>query len=280
MLVLDGHESHESDEFREYCRAHNIIALGLPPHSSHLTQPLDVGCFSILKRAYGRQIETFVKAHINHITKAEFFLAFKAAYIQSMTVQNAQAGFRGAGLAPFDPQAVISKLDVKLRTPTPTRPPSADADPWVSQTPQNPTEALSQTVLVKDRIARHQGSSPTPIFQTVAALAKGTERLAHEVTLLSAEVRTLRAANEALSKRRRAKKARVRQGGALTVGDAQDILAQKDVDEQVRRDMRAERGSRREGQLPGRHCGTCGKAGHNARTCQADIDISSSLDSE
>ncbi|ELR01935.1 hypothetical protein GMDG_08779 [Pseudogymnoascus destructans 20631-21] len=65
---------------------------------------------------------------------------------------------------------------------------------------------LSQTTLVKNCIARHQGSSPTPIFATVTALAKGTEILAHEMTLLSAEVRTLRAANEALSKRQRAKK--------------------------------------------------------------------------
>lgn len=206
MLVLDGYESHESAEFQEYCKTHSIITLGLPPHSSYLTQPLDVGCFSVLKRAYSRQIETFIKAHISHITKVEFFLAFKVAYLESITVQNAQARFRGAGLVPFDPQTVISKLDVKLRTPTPTAPPCADADPWVSQTPHKPTEALSQTVLVKERITRHQGSSPTPIFQTVVALAKGTERLANGVTLLSAELRTLRAANEALSKRRRAKK--------------------------------------------------------------------------
>jgi hypothetical protein len=68
------------------------------------------------------------------------------------------------------------------------------------------------------------------------------------MTLLSAEVRTLRAANEALSKRRRAKKTLVRQGGALTVEDAQDILAQKEVDEQVRRDLRTEEGNRKEGQ--------------------------------
>jgi hypothetical protein len=39
------------------------------------------------------------------------------------------------------------------------------------------------------------------------------------MTLLLAEVRTLRAANEVLSKRRRAKKTRVRQGGALIVED-------------------------------------------------------------
>jgi hypothetical protein len=44
--------------------------------------------------------------------------------------------------------------------------------------------------------------------------------MAYEMTLLSTEVRTLRAANEALSKRRRAKKSRVRQGGTLTVENA------------------------------------------------------------
>ena len=57
---------------------------------------------------------------------------------------------------------------------------------------------------------------------------------------MSVEALTLRAANEALSKRRRAKMARIRQGGTLTVEDAQDILAQMDVDGQVRRDLCAE----------------------------------------
>src|SRR5438045_1193190 len=120
MLVLDGHESHESAAFQDYCKSHEIITISLPPHSSHLTQPLDVGCFSVLKRRYGHQIEDFIKAHINHITKVEFFIAFKAAYLESITPQNAKAGFCGAGLVPFDPQAVISKLDVKLQTPIPT----------------------------------------------------------------------------------------------------------------------------------------------------------------
>jgi hypothetical protein len=224
---------------------------------------------------YGLQIETFIKAYINHITKVEFFLAFTAAYKESITVENYQARFCRAGLVPFDPQAVLSKLDVKLRTPTPSRPSTANSNPWVSQTPSNPTEALSQTTLVRNRISCHQGSSPTPLFETVRALVKGTERIAHEMTLLSAEVRTLRAANKALSKRCRAKKARVRQGGALTVEDAQDIIAQKDVDEQVRRDVLAAEGSREEGQLSRRRCRTCRKASHNIRTCQEDIDTSS-----
>jgi hypothetical protein len=280
MLVLDGHESHESIEFQDYCKSHNIITLGLPPHSSHITQPLDIGCFSVLKRMYGRQIEGFIKAHIHHITKVEFLTAFRIAYPQSITVHNAQAGFRGTGLIPFDPQAVISKLDIKLRTPTPTSPPSTNADPWVSQTPRNPTDALSQTSLVRNRIACYQGSSPSSLFSTVAALAKGTEILAHEITLISAEVRTLRVANEALSKRRRAKKNRIRQGGTLTIEDAHDILAQEEVDEQIRRDKRSRGGRQNEGQSGVRRCGNCGKTGHNARTCQEDIDMPSLSDPE
>jgi hypothetical protein len=97
----------------------------------------------------------FIKAYINHITKVEFFLAFAAAYKESITAQNAQAEFCGAGLVPFNPQVVLSKLDVKLRTPDPSRPSTANSNPWVSQTPLNPTEALLQTTLVRNRIARY-----------------------------------------------------------------------------------------------------------------------------
>ena len=49
----------------------------------------------------------------------EFFLAFIVAYKESITAQNAQAGFRGASLVPFKPEAMLSKLNVRLRTPSP-----------------------------------------------------------------------------------------------------------------------------------------------------------------
>ena len=52
----------------------------MPPHSSHLLQPLDVGCFSPLKRAYSREVEGLIRHYINHITKLEFLPAFKAAF--------------------------------------------------------------------------------------------------------------------------------------------------------------------------------------------------------
>jgi hypothetical protein len=57
LLILDGHENHHSVEFEALCKENNIFTLSMPPQSSHLLQPLDIGCFSPLKRAYSRQME-------------------------------------------------------------------------------------------------------------------------------------------------------------------------------------------------------------------------------
>jgi hypothetical protein len=36
---------------------------------------------AVKKRVYGCQIEDFIKVYINYITKIEFFMVFKAAYL-------------------------------------------------------------------------------------------------------------------------------------------------------------------------------------------------------
>jgi len=42
LLILDNHTSHLSLAAIEYCRKHSIVMLTLPPHGSHMMQPLDV----------------------------------------------------------------------------------------------------------------------------------------------------------------------------------------------------------------------------------------------
>jgi len=278
MIVLDGHESHISAQFEDYCKTNCIITICLPPHSSHLTQPLDVGCFSALKRAYGRELEDLIKAYITHITKLEFFIAFKSAHLKVFTLDNIKGGFQGSGLVPYNPQAVLSKLDVKLRTPTPTGPPLPEADPWVSQTPQTSTDAILQSAHVQGRIAQHQGSSPTTIFSAVKQLAKGTEQIAQRMVLMEGELRSLRKANEALAKRRRAKRTRIQAGGALTIEDAQRLVAQKEKNKGGVGERSAKGGPSEAGPSAARRCGGCGKAGHNIRTCQEVEEATSDED--
>ncbi|APA13179.1 hypothetical protein sscle_10g079490 [Sclerotinia sclerotiorum 1980 UF-70] len=187
-----------------------------------------------------------------------------------------KAGFRRTGLIPFDPQAILSKLDIRIHTPTP---PPFDLNLWISQTLHNPIEALSQSTLVKSRMARHQSSSPTPIFEIILALAKGTKRLVYENTLLNAENHTLQKANEVLSKRRHAKKTQSHQGGVLTEQETTDILSQQEIDIQIQYDERQNGGNSNRESSTSRCCSKCGKTGHNSRTCQNSIIDPRLLDS-
>src|SRR5437762_3042004 len=49
LLLFDGHDSHISGDWFPHCLDNKIIPALLVPHSSHLTQPLDIGVFSPLK---------------------------------------------------------------------------------------------------------------------------------------------------------------------------------------------------------------------------------------
>jgi hypothetical protein len=94
----------------------------MPPHLSHLLQLLNVGCFSPLKRAYSDEINSLAQYSTKKIKKEAFLLAFKAAFDKLIIKENICAGFRGARLVPHNLEAVILKLNVVLRTPTPPKP--------------------------------------------------------------------------------------------------------------------------------------------------------------
>jgi predicted nucleic acid-binding Zn-ribbon protein len=92
---------------------------------------------------------------------------------------------------------------------------------------------MSQSTFIKSRISRHQNSSPTAIYEAVNQFTKGASKIMHQLALLKAENQTLQQANEALSKRRRAKKKRLQQGGSLSQQEAEDLQDEKDVVQQV-----------------------------------------------
>ena len=209
LLILDGHESHDSMEFTAYCKANNIITLCMPAHSSHLLQPLDVGVFSPLKKAYGRQVEKLMRNQINHITKLEFLPCFRAAFSEAITESNVQGGFRGAGLVPFDPDRVLSMLDVRIRTPTP---PTAAGAAWESKTPTTHREFTSQSKFVKDKL----GSLLGLLRDGFAQLIKGAAKMNHQLLFLQDRIAELEEANAAANGRKSRKRKRVQQGGTIT----------------------------------------------------------------
>jgi hypothetical protein len=266
LLIIDGHESHCSVDFQDLCKEKNIVLLCMPAHSSHLLQPLDVACFSPLKRKYGDAISGLARNRTNYISKETFLPAFKAAFEQSITKENIQAGFRGAGLVPHNPQAVLSKLDVVVQTPyqSPRR-----VAAWEAQTPRTAREVEAQIGLIQQSVRKRRGSSANSLTEQIAQLSKGAQQMAHKMTLMMEEMSSLREALDKSNKRKSRKRRYVRTEETLTVGEVQEVLAEQAGSSRGDGESASKRvrGQRR--------CGRCKQTGHNARTCAVEIDSAS-----
>jgi hypothetical protein len=56
ILLLDGFESHLSMEVLEFAEQYKILLYYLPSYTTYLTQPLDVGLFGPIARAYKKEV--------------------------------------------------------------------------------------------------------------------------------------------------------------------------------------------------------------------------------
>ncbi|OHW95371.1 transposase, partial [Colletotrichum incanum] len=205
----------------------SIIALYIPPYLSHKLQPLNVRCFSPLKYSYSKEIKKIIRIQISYITKDNFFPVFKAAFFTLIGENNVRAGFRQAGLIPFNPKVVISRLDFKPKTLTPlTLRPSSQGS-WDAKTLTTALEGVRSAASLKKKIQAHQGSSPTPIYEVINFQARGISKLAHRLAIIKAKNRKLRTGIEVLSKRQRAKKTRLRLRGSLNTAEAEALQVEK-----------------------------------------------------
>jgi hypothetical protein len=145
---------------------------------------------------------------------------------------------------------------------------------WEPKTTRNVLETQSQSTYLKDRIIRHQNSSPTSLLQSIDQVAKGAANAIHELTLLREENAALCKENDLLSRRRRMKKRQLQEGGVLTVEAVQDLEAQREANIQLQADLRESRGRTKQTEPQNRCCRCCGQTGHNIRTCPNIVDTS------
>ena len=110
VLIFDGHESHLSSQFLAHALDNNIHLLMLPPHTSHLLQPLDVGVFGPLKSAMSKCLDKLIRTGISRLEKVEWVEKYIEARPYAFTKSNIDGAWRGAGLFPFSPQKVIRKI--------------------------------------------------------------------------------------------------------------------------------------------------------------------------
>nr|XP_026484877.1 uncharacterized protein LOC113392594 [Vanessa tameamea] len=104
LLVLDGHTSHTKNlEAITYAKAHNVILLSLPAHTTHKLQPLDVSFFKPLSLYYIEETEKWMRQNPGRVvTTFQVSMLFGKAYSRAASVGTAANGFSKTGVFPLD----------------------------------------------------------------------------------------------------------------------------------------------------------------------------------
>jgi hypothetical protein len=222
LLILDGHESHATPEFDQFCKDNKIITLCMPPHTSHLLQPLDVSCYSPLKVIYGHEASELARQGVYHVDKLEFLWIYQKVRPTALSESNIRSGFRATGLIPYCPERVLDHLTV-VRTPSPLGTTAASEEPWIAETPRTTDQLQQQARLVKD-LLRRQSQSPTS--QAIRQLVKGCQLAMQSATILAQENQKLRASNQRQKRKRQQRRQYIACGGALQVQEGQALVAE------------------------------------------------------
>lgn len=180
LLICDGHDSHISGSFIAHCLQNRIILLILPPHTSHLLQPLDVAIFGPLKKRLTAALSHLNQAQLVRIQKFEWLEAYIQARTEVFDHFHIEAAWRGAGLLPFNPQRALRTIErsptPKLERPkTPTQFDIFD-QVFVNSSPPDAASLQAANKLLNATIAARTIPS-TPVRQYIQKLTVGTEQL-------------------------------------------------------------------------------------------------------
>jgi hypothetical protein len=111
ILCLDRHSSHITNKAICFCIEKKIILLCLPPHTTHMLQPLDLKIFAPLAMAYRQGIAKQCCLGSSYsIDKITFLQIMQEAREKAITDENIKSAWANAGLKPFDPTIVLNKL--------------------------------------------------------------------------------------------------------------------------------------------------------------------------
>ncbi len=139
VMFFDGHYSHLSIALIKKAKSLGIHLLCLPPNTTHILQPLDVGVFGPVKSEWRKILKCYkLKTRASNVTKDEFPGLIKELWEKSIKPEHLRGGFKSAGLAPFNPGVIsphrLSPSLVSSGAPSPESPTASPEPPGVHMT--------------------------------------------------------------------------------------------------------------------------------------------------
>jgi hypothetical protein len=174
-------------------------------------QPLDVGLFGPLKKALSAKLDPLIRTQVSRLQKSEWLRAYVNARIVAFTRENVWGGWRGAELFLFNPDRVLSQVQLPaMQVVSPVTPllpppkiPSIPIDPELFETSLLNSSPPDATTLQKTNAALTTlVETKTPLFtparKYIRRLASKSEQLRAENSILKTR---LQAATDLLSAR-------------------------------------------------------------------------------
>lgn len=118
LIIFDGHGSHIQLAMRKKAREAGIILFCLPAHTTHRSQPLDVGVFGPLQRAYTREVD-LKTGEWQKIDKYNVIGIYMKARDDAFKEETIRSSFAKTGICPWNPN-VFEEEDYAPSYPTST----------------------------------------------------------------------------------------------------------------------------------------------------------------
>lgn len=111
LILYDGHKSHVSLSLIEWAKQNHIILFVLPPHCSHLLQPMDVSCFGPFETAWNSACHHHLRTSGGSVvTKNDVCSIACKVYTFTLTVVNIQSAFKHCGIYPFNDNVISDSI--------------------------------------------------------------------------------------------------------------------------------------------------------------------------
>ena len=222
LLLMDGHGSHLSRGYWQHAIDRKIFLVCLPPHTSHLLQPLDVGVFAPESHWISEELNRPSLLGATSISPARMLELLAAARPRAFTYRNITRAWKKTGMVPLTPSVVLEKLPGARSITPPQR--SRGDQVCIPRTARDVDVTL-------DRMTTEHEFTPRAA-RLLATLARGTKRLAAELSLLITENEGLR---QAVDRQIRRRETEVGEGGLIgTMVEAQRRLLRLDEKDWIR----------------------------------------------
>ena len=224
LLIMDGFGSHMTYEFWLYAKNNDIVLFRLPAHSTHLTQPLDVGLFQPFKHYHTEAIDGAVRAGNVEFDKLDFLAAFQKIRAQTFMESTIRSAWKNTGLIPYNPQVVLSKIAAIQNSTRPVTPPYQP--PVFARTPRTAKEVIAHGKKLQSTM-RNLNIVDEGFQLHVDRFIKGSITSAH--TRQSSERDLMATRQEAISKATRKKLSGnvAQKGGVISVKDVRQKAYQR-----------------------------------------------------